>query len=455
MILRIQQVKTYGDRQTIDSFVHEIVEHQWSIMGWNRLPLNPSRLIVVKPNWIQDSHEYFPDLWEPVITHPNLVLSVVEALAKQMGGCGTIVICDAPNTYADFSKIAGRGGLKVGLEAIQSKWPKLHLDLLDLRREIWLIREQVVIQRRRNDPDPRGYVKLNLGVDSLFSGYCGEGRYYGADYDSSVVNEHHCRATQEYLIAGTPMDCDLFVNVPKLKTHKKTGLTCSLKNLVGINGDKNWLPHFTEGSPKTGGDEFQDESLAHVIESHFKKTGRRMALSMPHLGTWIFRKIRNVGKTFLRDSETVVRNGNWRGNDTCWRMVLDLNRALLYGRTDGTWSEVSQSRNYLSIVDGITGGEGNGPLSPDPVKSGVILAGTSAAELDAVACMLMSFDPHKIPLVREAFSPHRWPLANKKLDEVKVDDRRVGRVIPLKQVEPAVPGGFKPHFGWMNLRSEP
>ena len=52
------------------------------------------------------------------------------------------------------------------------------------------------------------------------------------------------------------MKCDLFVNLPKLKTHKKTGITCSLKNFVGINGDKNWLPHHTEGVPANGGDEF-------------------------------------------------------------------------------------------------------------------------------------------------------------------------------------------------------
>ena len=30
----------------------------------------------------------------------------------------------------------------------------------------------------------------------------------------------------------------LVVNVPKLKVHKKAGITCCLKNLIGINGNK-------------------------------------------------------------------------------------------------------------------------------------------------------------------------------------------------------------------------
>ena len=35
-----------------------------------------------------------------------------------------------------------------------------------------------------NEEDPRGYVRLDLGRDSLFYGFAGEGRYYGADYDT-------------------------------------------------------------------------------------------------------------------------------------------------------------------------------------------------------------------------------------------------------------------------------
>lgn len=415
--------------------------------GW--IP-DPVRHVVVKPNWVQESHEYRPDVWEPVITHPVVLEAVLSITIERMGGVGTISLCDAPHTYASFADILDRGHLVATLDHIRARWPKLRLELIDLRREIWLRREEVVVERIANELDPRDYVAFNLGRDSLFYGHLGEGRYYGADYDSSVVRGHHQGETQEYLLAGTPVVCDFFINVPKLKTHKKTGITCCLKNLVGINGDKNWLPHHTEGSPADGGDEFPDAALVNRLETGLKNAGRKLALSVPGVGNWLYRKARNAGKRVLGDSETTIRNGNWYGNDTCWRMALDLNRCLLYGNPDGTMRGAEAPKPYLGIVDGIIGGEGNGPLCPDAVPSGVLITGDNPAVLDAVSCRLMGFDPVAVPLVREAFDQgHRWPIAPCSLDEVRVWDERVQAEIDLQDVSPAVPGGFRPHFGWV------
>jgi uncharacterized protein (DUF362 family) len=408
---------------------------------------------VVKPNWIQESHEKLADVWEPVITHPVVITAVVEGLAEAMNGRGVICVCDAPHTYADFGGIVARGGLMKEIDRVRRQWPRLQVEILDLRREVWIRKEQVVVERRPNPEDPRGYVRLDLGKDSLFHRHRGEGKYYGADYDSRVVNEHHRGEVQEYLLAGSPMACDLFVNVPKLKTHKKTGLTCCLKNLVGINGDKNWLPHHTESPPAEGGDEFPDGPWVRRVESAVKKAGRRMAMSAPGVGTWMYRKARKVGTMALGDSDTVIRNGNWHGNDTCWRMALDLNRALLYGNRDGKWREAKDPvKHYLALVDGILGGQGNGPLCPDPVHSRVLLSGRNPAVLDAVAARLMGFDPAALPIVMGAFSSHRWPIADRSIDEVVVvDPRQGGQEVRLDDLEPAVPGGFEPHFGWTAL----
>lgn len=419
--------------------------------GWFANLGHPA-LVVVKPNWVQESHERQPGVWESIITHPEVVVAVVGALAGAMEGRGVIAICDAPHTYATFEKILERGRLVDRLEHLRRKWPELTIESLDLRREIWIRREEVVVERRPNVEDPRGYVKVDLGNESLLYRHRGEGRFYGADYDVGIVNDHHRGETQEYLIAGTAMKCDLFVNLPKLKTHKKTGITCCLKNLVGINGDKNWLPHHTEGSPADGGDEFPDLTWREILEGGLKRRGRALASRSPRLGGWIFRKMRNAGKQVLGGSDRVIRNGNWSGNDTCWRMALDLNRALLHGNLDGSWRAAGQARPYLAIVDGIVGGEGEGPLCADPVRSGVLFAGTDPAVVDAVACRLMGFEPRDIPIVARAFDEHRWPIASQPLEGIRVDDGREGRTIPLQQVSPAVPGGFKPHFGWPDLR---
>ncbi len=448
-IVQMGSIRTYEDAEAIRGFVREALHLDpkvAAVLGRRE----PPPLVVVKPNWVQQAHEYAPDVWEPVITHPRVVLAVVESVAEEMRGSGVIAICDAPNTYADFERIVARGDLRARLGALRTRWPSLEVQLIDLRREVWILKDEVIVDRRENPPDPRGYVALNLGRDSLLYGFRGEGRYYGADYDAGVVNRHHQGAVQEYLIAGTAMACDLFVNVAKLKTHKKTGITCCLKNLVGINGDKNWLPHHTEGTPDDGGDEFPVRSTAQWLETVLKRVGREVALTVPVVGPWAFRYLRRAGKPVLGDSQVTIRNGNWQGNDTCWRMALDLNRALLYGNHDGSWRE-TEPKAYLGIVDGIIGGEGNGPLCPEPVESGVMLAGTNPAAVDSAACRLMGLEPRELPLVARAFDPHRWPIIREAMDHVTVLDRQKGKRVPLHDLSAATPGGFRPHFGWAHL----
>ena len=108
----------------------------------------------------------------------------------------------------------------------------------------------------------------------------------------------------------------------------------------------------------------------------------------------------------------------------------------------------------MAIVDGIIGGQGNGPLCPDPVQSNVLISGTNPAEVDAVVARLMGYDPNKIPLIKNAFEPHRWPITAMKMEEIRVFDERVGREVVLDEIAPCVEGGFVPHFGWMSLKSK-
>jgi hypothetical protein len=154
----------------------------------------------------------------------------------------------------------------------------------------------------------------------------------------------------------------------------------------------------------------------------------------------------------LGDSESVMRQGNWQGNDTCWRMALDLNRALLFANRDGSLREAAQTKPYFCIVDGIIGGQGNGPTDPEPVQSNVLIAGSNPAEVDAVAARLMGFDVTRVPIVCRAFDEHPLPIGLTRLDEVVCVDERAGAAIPLSEVRPAVSGGFRPHLGWLGVK---
>jgi len=406
----VERIESYSDEAAIKAFVRRSFELDPEIPEFIRSG-PPGRLIVLKPNWVQESHGREPDVWVPVITHPVLVLAVAEYVAELAVRNATISICDAPHTNADFSAIVKRGGFLDRLRDLAKRYPELSFELLDLRREVWQCQDGVVVSRRPSDADPRGYVRVNLGRESLLYGFAGEGKYYGADYDTETVNRHHRGEIQEYLIAGTPMRADVFVNLAKMKTHTKTGISCCLKNLVGVNGDKNWLPHYVEGTPRFAGDEYPHDSLGNHVERLLKRHGRSWALARPNTCGWIYGKMRAVGMFALGTSQETVRNGNWGGNDTCWRMALDLNRAFYYANGRGRLGS-DRRRRALNILDGIVAGEGNGPLCPSAVHSGAIIAGVDPAEVDATAAALMGFDPHALPIVDKAIALRArgpWP----------------------------------------------
>ena len=449
MLTTVCSVDSYDQIAEIRQSVQRAIYSHPVISGWTA---SAARHIVVKPNWVQESHEYIPDRWECVISHPVVVQIVLDELARMLSGLGTLSICDAPHTYANFSNILARGDLNKHINNLSNQYPDLRVELIDLRREIWIREDEVVVERESNICDPRGYARFNMGSHSLFYQCPGEGNYYGADYDSSIVNDHHHGDVQEYLIAGTPICADLFVNIAKLKTHKKTGITCCLKNLVGINGDKNWLPHHTKGYPLIGGDEFPDISIKSLFESRLKSAGMKLALGLPVVGPKLYAQMRAAGKQLLGDSTRTIRNGNWFGNNTCWRMVLDLNRCLLYGSMDGCL-DPAKRKAFLGIVDGIQGGEGNGPICPDPVESKVIIAGDDPASIDAVCAVLMGYDPMLFPVVKNAFDLNvTYPVASSEFDRLKVLDfrRAHGDEVSIHSLSPAENTPFRPHFGWAN-----
>ena len=68
---------------------------------------------------------------------------------------------------------------------------------------------------------------------------------------------------------------DLVVNLPKLKTHKKACVTGALKNLVGINGNKDYLPHHRLGGSRTGGDCYAGGNPFKLASEHISDASNR------------------------------------------------------------------------------------------------------------------------------------------------------------------------------------
>jgi uncharacterized protein (DUF362 family) len=59
-------------------------------------------------------------------------------------------------------------------------------------------------------------------------------------------------------------------------------------------------------------------------------------------------------------------------------------------------------RPSYAIIDGIVGMEGNGPISGEPVESGVLVFADDPVAADTIGASLMGSDPERIPYITEA-----------------------------------------------------
>ncbi len=411
--------------------------------------ISPGQTIVIKPNWIAPHHKYRTDEWISVITHPNFIYAIIKKTLSYMGGAGKLIITDGPQTDASFEGILS----KMPVE----EWKRLgkthgvEIEIFDLRDHRWIEEDDVIISRRELPGDPLGSVEYDLGEFSEFNGHVPSSKgYYGADYDIGETNRAHSGGKHRYKISGSVISADLFINLPKLKTHKKAGITCALKNLVGVNTYKNYLPHYTEGTPAMGGDQFPQGDVKSVLEvrllEQFKDVLFKYEAFAKHL-----RFVKTLGRKIFGETYNTIRGGNWYGNNTLWRMVLDLNKLVLYGNPDGTLRNngMADQKPVLCFVDGIVSGEGNGPEAPEQAGTRVIIGGGNPVSVDCVAAKIMGFDYLKIPTLREAFEVKHFPLVNFSYDDIKVLSESISHFNRfLNQIPKEKCFAFKPHFGW-------
>lgn len=437
-----QGASSYDDASEVEALVRQAIEAL-------DLPadfIRPGDKVVLKPNWVKEHDERTPGPghWTHVVTHPAVLRATARWVASQLNGQGAIIFCDAPQTDSSFARIKEYCRLDALIEECRREFPTVRFELLDLRPVEWQAIDGVTVAHTRLAGDPLGNTQVDLNDASAFLNYSGLGRLYGASYDMSETNARHSGTTHQYLLCRTPMEADVLINLPKLKTHKKVGLTCALKNLVGINANKNWLPHHTEGTPEQGGDQFPADHFKQKLEQAWMGRAKRWLKNRPAISRW-FVPLKKAGRWFFGDTQKVVRSGNWHGNDTCWRMVLDLNKCLFF--FDGAGGRRKRPLRYLAVVDGIIGGEGNGPMSPDPKACGVILAGQSPVAVDCVAATLMGFDWKKIPLLRHAFRMEGLNFAPFSPATIQVSSNRPAWEGGLNEIREVF--HFRPHFGWV------
>ena len=346
--------------------------------AWNPLGslVAPGRRIALKPNFIRH--------WNPapggiaVGDHPRRRAPRRRRLRLPRGGRGRRRHRrSAAAGLRDFDGSRRLVGASTSRCVISPNAAGRSLRVIDLRRERVDTHDGIIVARHALPGDPRGYRIVDLGARSFFTGSgLDPNRFRGADYDPGPTTAQHQGGRNAYLLSESVLSADLVVNLPKLKTHKKTGVTLAFKNLVGINGDKNWLPHHSLGAASHGG-EFPQATALDLLRSRAIELARPLLSRGSFLG--LFRAFRRA-EDRARGGKDFVRSGNWHGNRTTWRMCLDLNRCLYYSDASGLHLDApAPVRTVLTMLDGIVAGEGEGPLAPKDVPSRAVLAATDPA----------------------------------------------------------------------------
>ena len=408
-------------------------------------PLNsfvrPGQTVVIKPNFVLSFNSSGQDVFA-VVTHPSIIRALVDYVYIALRGNGRIVIADAPQMDCCWEELMRAQRLDSIIEFYQRKF-QFNIEVYDLRNfELIDNRRTAFSDNRRPLPgDPQGSVIINLGQQSEFYGRASQ-NYYGADFNRQETIGHHHGETHEYSVSKTILSADVFLSVPKMKVHKKVGVTLNLKGLVGINTNKNFLVHHTIGQPSEGGDQLP----AHVHgPDRFVLRAQRWFFdkALARQSRWgdLAYKIAAAGykaliKPFCPISEEaiVLDAGNWYGNDSAWRMTADLAKILYFADSNGRFRE-TQQRQIFCVVDGIIGGENCGPLAPDAKPCGCLIAGDNPFAVDMVTAQLMGFDVQKIRQFNVA-ADGRWNFGITSVTDIEM----LGDVQPFH---------FKPHPGWI------
>lgn len=343
--------------------------------------------ILIKPNFVKHIERDSDKLC--LCTNFNLIISLTEILASYKPK--KIVIGDAPIQGCNWKQL-------ITDEFVQtigsiSECSKVPISIKDFRRVIF---DNGNV--KENNPIDN-YTIVDIGSQSMLEEITSdENKFRVSDYNPDRLALSHHKGMHKYCIINELFDSDIVITVPKIKTHQKAGFTNAMKILVGVNGDKDFLPHHRCGGTDRGGDCYPGKNILRTLSETFEDAANRS------IGKKSYSFLRFISRVLWRLSfpnNESSRTAGWYGNDTCWRMVSDINTISLFGKKDGSLSK-NQQRIIYSLCDGIIAGQGNGPLSPDPLPLGVLCFTNKAMLMDVVAARLMGVDVEKIQLLVQA-----------------------------------------------------
>ncbi len=403
----------------------DLDKDRYNSSEWNPLGdlIKPGDKVTIKATLTNDIN-LSGDSPLAVITHGSVIRPLIDysMLAKP----SEIVICDGPIPRTSFEKVSELTGLGETINFFNHTKNGTLVKYVDLRDEVENPKD---VRITRQIGDPKGYVEVDLGKDSELVGIADDHKSFGSVTSilerRSEPARYHNSERNVYSISKSLLDADVVIIVSKLKSHRKVGCTLGLKTAVGIDNKKYRLPHY-----RSGIDDMPHDFINKQIIRNYRKVKYSLATK------------------FNYKCEGPIVDGNWFGNNTVWRIAVDLNRILFYADKEGVMHRKPQ-RKIFTVIDGIIGGDKFGPLAPREKKVGLIIAGSDLVAVDAIASTLMGFDYKTMPLIRNAFNANGKPISFVKPEEITVlsNKDRFKKGLNLKQKESFQ---FKPTCGWKN-----
>lgn len=253
-----------------------------------------------------------------------------------------------------------------------------------------------VLRRERLPGDPLGYTVLDVGDRSRFCEVERRApRLRSHRGDPLAPLPHHAGGRHEYAVGRTVLAADVVINLAKLKTDQQAGVALSLASALTLNSEPHWLPRYTAGTPDEDGDEYPARPpLGARITERLQRLPLAGTLSLVARAPRLSAPQNGLPGGYIVE-------GAWEGNDTLWRAALDLSFILLHADKEGRLSDTPQ-RRYLTLLDGIVGGEGDGPLALTPRRAGLLVAGQDPVLTDLAAARLMGMEPARVPTLSQA-----------------------------------------------------
>jgi len=425
-------ISTTNKESSIYPMVRELLkkmemdkEHIGSVQ-WNPFKdlIKPGDKVLIKPNLVTHSHCFGKDAILSTIVHGSIIRPIIDYIYLALDGKGSITIADTPIESSDFDEIMLVTGIRKMVDELKRDGYN-NLWIIDLRPEIAYEQGNGELVRQKASGDPLGYVSIDLARESCFHELDSKTNihYYTLadrtvnhlnprEDKKSITDAYHNSNTHRYLISKIVLDSDVIINIAKMKTHCKAGVSMTLKNMIGIVSTKDCMPHHRPGPPPEG-DAFPDYPASYYVESRKLYRSLRRLLHIHK-----FPGIRFAINTLRRKKIIVgqqIEHGNWKGNDTIWRTILDVNRIALYADNNGVMHEQPQ-RRFLGLIDGIIGQHGDAPICGTPINCAILLGGYNQVVLDAFAAKAMGIEYKKIKSISEATKIDKWRLVGKDVD---------------------------------------